>query len=144
MLKTLSACLLGGLGSAFRLFWENTKEKMASTREFLIARRCSKFLCEKDDQRTYSYDPLKNIYGVSPPLGAFSSGCPIVTSLSQGVKMRMSELMRDFTPIGCGFRGHKNYGQLRIACSHVLVRGHRKRSHFPTPPEEINREECLF
>ena len=48
--------------------------------EFLIAKRCSKCLCEKDDQRTYSYDPLKNIYGVSPPLGAFSSGCPIVTS----------------------------------------------------------------
>jgi hypothetical protein len=32
VLKTLSACLLGGLGSAFRLFWENTKEKMASIR----------------------------------------------------------------------------------------------------------------
>jgi hypothetical protein len=32
VLKTLSACLQGGLDSALRLFWENMKEKMASTR----------------------------------------------------------------------------------------------------------------
>ena len=32
VVKTQSACLLGALGSAFRLFWENTKEKMASIR----------------------------------------------------------------------------------------------------------------
>ena len=30
VLKTLSACLLGSLGSAFRIFSDNTKEKMAS------------------------------------------------------------------------------------------------------------------
>ena len=45
-----------------------------------MVRRCSKCLCAKDDQRTYSFDPLKNIHGVSPPLGTFSSACPVVTS----------------------------------------------------------------
>ena len=30
LLSALSAFLLGGLGSAFRLFWEHMKEKMAS------------------------------------------------------------------------------------------------------------------
>jgi hypothetical protein len=32
VLTTLGACLLGGLHSVFRPFWEITKEKMASIR----------------------------------------------------------------------------------------------------------------
>jgi hypothetical protein len=32
VLTTPSACLLGGLDSAFRLFWEHIQEKMASIR----------------------------------------------------------------------------------------------------------------
>ena len=39
----------------------------------------------------------------------------------------MRSLWAILTPIGCGFRAHKNYVQLRIACSHILVWGHRKR-----------------
>ena len=109
-------------------------------------RWCSKCLCEKDDQRTYSYDPLKNIYGVSPPLGAFSSGCLSYRDLGWATVWNWGfrSLWEILTPIGRGFRAHKNYGQLRIAGLHVLVWGHRTQPHLLTPPEEKNRVQCLF
>ena len=89
VLKPPGAYFYGGFDSTFWHFGANAKIKWAATVHWVLhSQVVLKTVCvKKDDPRTYRYEPLKNIYGVSPPIGAFSSECPVVTSAGARCKI---------------------------------------------------------
>ena len=81
-LKPPGAYFYGGFDSTFWHFGANAKIKWAATvRWVLHSQVVLKTVVSKRTTRApIGASHSKNIYGVRPPIGAFSSECPIVTS----------------------------------------------------------------